>query len=127
MSADNGVYTLITAAAGGGKEYRVAYAHAIENIFTEDVCMDAGTEYCNCRDALVWSPDVKLNAAYVVEYFGDSRVYTTPEEAATYAQALEDEHTYECEDGKFGTEYGMVTFDHSAVPFPGKLQLVSSA
>jgi hypothetical protein len=41
MSADNGVYILVTT-TGDGSEYRVAHAQAIENIYWNDDIKDFG-------------------------------------------------------------------------------------
>lgn len=111
MSADNGIYTLITAAPGGGKEYRVAYGSAIENIFADRICMDG------CC-APKWHPGVKLELNYAYAYFSEAPVFTNQKAAEDYAQKLEDRETYEYEGVRYGTEYGCVTFDHGDVPFP---------
>lgn len=78
MSADNGVYVLYTEAAKGS-EYRVAYAHAIDNIF--------GTF---SEETNSWTGD---NTA-IVNTFGQSKVFYNLAEALDYAEDLSKEFEY---------------------------------
>lgn len=110
MSADNGVYVLVSRGRktqhGHKKEYRVIHAQAIENI--------------------EWSPDypvgsgeMLLNREYVLSYFGEARVFTDRRVAEGYAQRIYDEWVKD-----FGyVEYGIVWFDEFAhIPFPKQPQ-----
>jgi hypothetical protein len=64
MSADNGVYILETK----GPEYRVAYAHAIENIFND--------------------------AGMIREYFDESEIFFTRKKALDKASEIYDNVKY---------------------------------
>jgi hypothetical protein len=79
MSADNGIYVLQTY----GPEFRVAYAHAIDNIF--------GTF---SDETLHWTGNVEM----MRRYFGESKVYDNLEEALDIAQTLSYDYDY-LEDG----------------------------
>ena len=102
MSADNGVYILITAGSGSGLEYRVLHTQAIKNVN--------------------WEPDYPtvgdtdgLNEAEVINYFGDCHVFTDAQAAEAEAQRIYDKWMSE-----FGTvQYGIVTLDYCHIPFPG--------
>ena len=102
MSADNGVYILITAGTGNGLEYRVVCDQAIENINWEPDYPTAGDE-----DG--------LNMAAVIDYFGSCRVFTDVETAEAEAKRIHDEWIAD-----LGVvEYGIVTLDYCHIPFPG--------
>lgn len=79
MSADNGVYVLQTY----GPEFRVTYAQAIDNIFGKFN-----------DETLHWDGDDKS----IVEYFGQSEVFKTIDEALNKAELLAEEYEY-LEDG----------------------------
>lgn len=101
MSADNGVYILVSRGRktrhGFRKEYRVTHAQAIENI-----------EYD--PDYPVGS-DEMLNRQHVLSYFGAARIFSDRRVAEGYAQRIYDEEGY--------VEYGIVWIDEFAhIPFP---------
>lgn len=106
MSADNGVYILVSRGRktrhGFKKEYRVIHAQAIENIdWSPDYPVDAS--------------EPKLNREMVLVYFGEARVMSDRRIAEGYAQCLFDEME---RDGGF-VEYGIRWLDDFAdVPFP---------
>ncbi len=105
MSADNGVYILVTRGLKRGrKEYRVAEAWAIENID--------------------WQPDHpvagphqhQLNREEVLKRFGEARVLTDRKIAEGYAQRIYDEVMED-----FGVvKYGICFLDHANIRFPRK-------
>lgn len=75
MSADNGVYILQTY----GPEFRVAYAHGIDNI------------YGNFNDETShWEGDPEM----FLEYFGKSKVFDNLEEALDFATNLSYDYEY---------------------------------
>jgi len=83
MSADNGIYILITPTEDGkGKEYRVTHAQAIDNITYEH-------------------PDG--NPEEVVAYFGTCLPFYDEKNATEFAFDLYDEWGY--------TEYGIVDIE----------------
>lgn len=105
MSADNGVYILVSRGRktrrGHKTEYRVIHAQAIENI--------------------IWQPDYPdgrkpmLNREVVLEYFWETRVFTDRRVAEGYAQAIYDDVMWNFGD----VEYGIVWFDEfGQIPFP---------
>lgn len=100
MSADNGVYVLMTKAADGGVEYRVARAGAIENIFE---CPDIFPSEVADADA----PE-GLNTDMTRAYFGSREAYRDKALALLAAHDLEDG----------STEYGVRIFDYSSLSFP---------
>ena len=82
MSADNGIYVLLTETEKG-PEYRVAYAHAIDNIygkFNDELCRYEG--------------DIQS----IVSVFGESDVFHTLNEALDFAEEMEQNNEY-LEDG----------------------------
>ena len=82
MSADNGIYILQTD-SDNGPEYRVAYSHAIDNIygkFNEETCRYDG--------------DIQN----MVSIFGESQVFHTLNEALDFAEEMEHNNEY-LEDG----------------------------
>lgn len=82
MSADNGIYILFTETEKG-PEYRVAYAHAIDNIygkFNDELCRYEG--------------DIQS----IVSVFGESDVFHTLNEALDFAEEMEQNNEY-LEDG----------------------------
>lgn len=79
MSQDNGIYVIETY----GPEYRVAYAHAIDNIFGKF-----------SDETLHWEG----NAEMMREYFGKSQVFTDIESALDWAEELSYDYEY-LEDG----------------------------
>ena len=100
MSADNGVYILVTKGSRGKKEYRVSHAQAIENLsYMPDHPQGS-------RDG--------LNTEYAHMLFGKSRVFTDMKLARGYAECIYDEWM-----GDFGiVEYGIATLDYSRIRFP---------
>lgn len=70
MSADNGIYIL---QAKDG--YRVVHAQAIENLWWWDDMHH----------------DRKLNPKFIFDYFGNSQLFKTSQEALSYAQSLYDD------------------------------------
>ena len=73
MSADNGVYVFLTN-TDKGPEYRVAYSHAIDNIygnFNEEACRYEG------------------NIPNIISVFGEAKVFHTLNEALDFAEELE--------------------------------------
>ena len=83
MSADNGVYVLVTENLNGNSEYRVAYAHAIDNVYGK------------------YNPDIEgfegdLEALQAT--FGESQVFQTLDEAIDLAEEIAYTHEY-LEDG----------------------------
>ena len=104
MSADNGVYILVTKRGHNKREYRVVE--------------------CQCVDNITFDPDYplynfpihapQLNADNTISLFGKARVFTDQKIAEGYAQCLLD-ITIE----KYGIcEYGIVWLDYSAIRFP---------
>lgn len=79
MSADNGIYVIET----HGPEYRVAYVHAIDNIFGKF-----------SDETLRWVGDVGM----IREYFRDSKVYSDLESALDMAEVMSYDYDY-LEDG----------------------------
>ena len=95
MSADNGIYILVTKRNGGKKEYRVAYFQCVEN--------------------LTYRPDYpathpQVNIDIMLSHFGDSHVFTDRKIAEGYAVRMLEEHTY--------CEYGIVFLEFPDVRFP---------
>ena len=113
MSADDGVYVLVTRGRktrhGYKKEYRVVSAQCIENV-TEAPDYPFGTsDQAESHDFFV------LNCEMVLSYFGGARVFNDRRIAEGYAQCLEDHQ------GAYfgsGTEYGIVWMDYSHIRFP---------
>ena len=73
MSADNGIYVLLTESEKG-PEYRVSYASAIDNIYGE------------------WNAEKALyegNLSAIKETFAESQVFHTLNEALDFAETLE--------------------------------------
>ncbi len=73
MSNDNGIYVLLTETEKG-PEYRVAYAHAIGNIYGS------------------WDAEKALyegNLSAIKGTFGESQVFHTLNEALDFAESLE--------------------------------------
>lgn len=117
MSADNGVYVLVSRGpkTGHGRhahrktEYRVIHAHAIENIYAQDYSTG--------------DPEPTLNRQMVLKFFGEARVFTNRELATAYAQGLHD--GWESRVGY--VEYGIVIIDEFAdLPFPQPSQVKES-
>lgn len=109
MSADNGVYILVSRGRrtrhGHKTEYRVIHAQAIENIM----------EQPDYPAAYLMMQDPELNRRKVLEYFGKARVFTDRRIAEGYAQAIYDQWMKD-----FGVvEYGIRWFDEFAhISFP---------
>lgn len=106
MSADNGVYILVSRGRktrhGHKKEYRVIHAQAIENIFW-------------CLNYPEGAAEPVLNRDDVLSYFGEARVFTDRRVAEGYAQRIYDEWMRDVG----YVEYGIVWFDEFAhIPFP---------
>ncbi len=90
MSADNGIYILKTAAReGGGYEYRVTHAMAIENIYYD---VSSGEQWEH------FIPEIAF------QYFGDCQVFTDDQEALNYAHKQAEEYPV--------LEYGVCVLDH---------------
>lgn len=94
MSADNGIYILITALDETGmvEEYRVAHAAAIDNF-----------------DWYVENEPENLGI-YMQEVWGNSPIFTDWDSANSYAKELHNEIGY--------TEYGIMCIDASDYVFP---------
>ena len=86
MSADNGIY-ILESPVRSGKEFRVLHTQAIDNL---DYEVPEGFD---------------LNPEQVVQYFGESEVFKTREEANKIAQALYEEVI----NGMGIVEYGIST------------------
>ena len=99
MSADNGVYILITQ-DNGEMKYRVAHAGAVEDISHEP-------------DHPEGHPN-GLNTKHAHLLFGKSEVFTDLDAATEHAESIEDELT---KDGDI-VEYGVLILDHSDISFP---------
>ena len=105
MSADNGVYILITwrckgKRCKGKKEYRVARAECIDNLTDNP-------DYPPHRA-------VQINLDATLSIFGKSRVFTDRKLAEGYAVALLDR---QCENGGV-CEYGIVRLNYPTIQFP---------
>lgn len=83
MSADNGIYVLLTETEKG-PEYRVAYAHAISNIYG-DYNHDAGIYEGNVKN--------------IVSTFGEAPIFHTLNEALDFAEEMEHNCEHYLEDG----------------------------
>lgn len=83
MSSDNGIYVLYTENEKG-PEYRVAYAHAIDNIYGR-FNTDLGK----------YEGDIKA----MVSVFGDSEVFYSLNEALDYAEGIQYDNDQYLEDG----------------------------
>lgn len=82
MSADNGIYVLFTESKNG-PEYRVAYSHAIDNIYGK------------------WNQDTGLyegDIPSILSVFKESQVFYTLNEALDFAEKMEYDYEY-LEDG----------------------------
>lgn len=107
MSADNGVYILVSRGRwtrhGYKREYRVIHAQAIENVTCQP-------DYPGSKNR-----EPELNRAMVLEYFGEARVFTDRRVAEGYALAVYDQWMK----GLGTVEYGIRWFDEFAhIPFP---------
>lgn len=98
MSADNGVYVLITKDGKGQQEYRVAEAASISNLF-----LDKNGNH---------NP-MYLNEDYAIKIFGQSKIHNSRETAAEEAQML-----YEEMSRRTIVEYGISFIDQSDSTFP---------
>lgn len=100
MSADNGVYILVTKGSAGKKEYRVAHAQAIGNLWYEPDYPSGSRE--------------GFSREYAHLLFGESRVFTDVKLARGYAERICDEHL------EYGgiVEYGIRVLDYSRFRFP---------
>lgn len=95
MSLDNGVYILKTS----GPEFRVAYSHAIDNIYGKFN-----------DDTLHWNGDMDR----MIDVFGQSEVFLSLEEALDKAENISYDYPYledgiwvitDFQDMKFGSTY----------------------
>lgn len=107
MSADNGVYILVSRGRktqhGLKSEYRVALAQAIENITYQP-------DYPDFLDR-----DSELNRETVLSIFGGSRVFTDRKIAEGYAQGVYDMWTKL----EGYVEYGIVIIgEYAHISFP---------
>lgn len=75
MSADTGTYILQSTTDDGTPEFRIVHCQSIDNIYGQ---------YIN--ESSSWSPDPKN----IVEYFGQSEVYTNLEQAWDEAFKLDE-------------------------------------
>lgn len=82
MSSDNGTYILQTAGEEG-PEFRIVHAQSIDNIYGQYI-----------ESTSNWSPNPKS----IVEYFGESKVYTDLEQAWDEAFRLDESYDWS-EDG----------------------------
>ena len=105
MSADNGIYILVTRGRQEGeKEYRVAHAQWMSVLwFAPD----------HPRDR----PGEGLNTRYAQMLFGNSRVLTDRKIAEGYAQRMHDEHDEHDEHTEIWCGI-IVTLDFSHIRFP---------
>jgi len=110
MSADNGHYILDCPSADGkAREYRVAHAMAIENIYWWPLpgkFFKSGHPASEERNEIC--PEV------LVEYFGRAVVISDKAGALLKASEMEDECLSSC---GFGSEYG-ISFIKYDKPFP---------
>lgn len=83
MSADNGIYVLLTE-TDKGPEYRVAYSHAIDNIYG-DYNHDIGRYEGNLKS--------------IVSVFGEAPIFHTLNEALDFAEEMEHNSEHYLEDG----------------------------
>lgn len=83
MSADNGIYVLLTETENG-PEYRVTYAHAIGNIYG-DYNHDIGQYDGNVKN--------------IVSVFGEAPIFHTLNEALDFAEEMEQNSENYLEDG----------------------------
>lgn len=98
ISADNGIFILPSPTKDGEKEYRIAYASAIDNIDFVGPGYD--------------------NLAYEKDIFGKSKVYKTLNKAWNAASELEKQ--YENKSDFFYLEYGVCLLPERDHPFPSK-------
>lgn len=117
MSADNGVYILVSRGRktqhGRRKtEYRVAYAQAIENISYWPDFPDCMVQYS------------ELNRESVLAIFGESAVFTDRKVAEGYGRGVHDMWMK-----SFGyMEYGVVLIERYAhIPFPKPVESLAKA
>ena len=82
MSADNGIYVLLTESEKG-PEYRVAYAQAIDSIYGKFN-----------EETFKWEGDMEA----MRDIFQEAQVFYTLNEALDHAEEIEQEHEY-LEDG----------------------------
>ena len=99
MSADNGIYILVSPECDNGfftgkNEYRVAYASAIDNI-------TLGQAFFIPKTKTKAYGKLDLGFLYEILIFGKSEVYKDKIQALIKADELSSQHTY--------TEYGIVT------------------
>lgn len=124
MSADNGIYILVTAGSEEGvREYRVAHAQAIENLsWQPDIMPD--TPAVSCQDEYCEDDhhDVEagINSEYARMLFGKSTVFTDRASALGAAADM-----YELMDGY--VEYGICFLDHANVRFPDQARDAAAA
>lgn len=83
MSADNGIYVLLTETVNG-PEYRVTYAHAIDNIYG-DYNHDIGRYEGNVKN--------------IVSVFGEAPIFHSLNEALDFAEEMEQNSENYLEDG----------------------------
>lgn len=101
LSADNGIYILVTKGQGGGREYRVTYAQAIENVELDaDYPPNPGQE--------------ALNREWTMYHFGGSEVLTDRGNALQLAGDIYDDVM----EGFGILEYGISFLDYSWLHFP---------
>lgn len=104
MSADNGVYILVTGRGRGKREYRVTHAQAFENL-----------DYLPNYPAT--NPEVHLGT--MMAFFGKSSVFTDRKIAEGYAIRWREEIENEggiCEYGIVWVEYPTIRFPRHAQP-----------
>lgn len=95
MSSDNGTYILQTISDDGTPEFRIIHCQAIDNIYGQ---------YIN--ESTSWSPDPKM----IVEYFGESKVYTDLEQAWDEAFKLDESHDWSQDGVCLITTFSQYTF-----------------
>lgn len=99
MSADNGVYILVTNRGRGKREYRVKHFQCVENLTYDP-------------DFPQHRPEVNLDV--MLSHFGKARVITDRKIAEGYAQAILDE----IERNGGICEYGIVWLEFPTIRFP---------
>ncbi|HSG32223.1 MAG TPA: hypothetical protein VLB82_11850 [Thermodesulfobacteriota bacterium] len=103
MSADNGIYILVTKGINTEYEYRVVHAQAIENLYwwPVDCCKHPRIieedetfpyeDYCTtCGSTAEFEKRDEINPDILKEYFGHSNVLTTEYAAMEEAKQLYD-------------------------------------
>src|SRR6266581_5498298 len=97
MSADNGVYILVTPSEGGSQEFRVAHLQAVENveygrcpIHGSDIHLgNSDKEPCDyCKANSDYSTDASIHIQNAREMWRSAEIHTTEAEAFTEAASI---------------------------------------